>query len=306
MTATAVDRDRRERMAEIVNAQPRKPRRRTDHVPCLVHRDRPAAGAVGAPLLRREDGAGGRRKPDRARTRLAVGQNRVVAVNVLPFEAQRLGLARAGVEQEAQRGDRDRMVRFRAVERTAERGELVVRQIVRLEARLAPPQSLARVGVLAPQSERLRVLHHRRHRRERPVRRAGARCRDIVVPVAHVLRADRIDRATAERRQYPALHGMRVRLSRRRLPPFGAVGEERRCTIHVLRPFAAAKARALAIVIFVLFAMLRSLPFVSVATGASRAPRWGTPRTRRVTAPGSKVGRVGSAALKRRAGCKPL
>ena len=37
------------------------------------------------------------------------------------------------------------------------------------------------------------------------------------------------------------------------------------------RPSAAAKARAPAIVIFVLFAMLRSLPFDSVATGASRA-----------------------------------
>ena len=46
------------------------------------------------------------------------------------------------------------------------------------------------------------------------------------------------------------------------------------------------------IVIFVLFAMFRSLPFVSVATGASRAPhRWGTPRTRRVTEPGSEFGR---------------
>ena len=67
---------------------------------------------------------------------------------------------------------------------------------------------------------------------------------------------------------------------------------QRRCTIHVLRPFgrarrpspgaelshstasrpsAAAKARARASVIFVLFAMVRSLPFDSVATGASRA-----------------------------------
>ena len=64
------------------------------------------------------------------------------------------------------------MVRFRAVERPTERGELVVRQVVRLETGLAPPQSLARVGVLAPQSECFRVLHHRRHRRERPVRRA--------------------------------------------------------------------------------------------------------------------------------------
>ena len=71
---------------------------------------------------------------------------------------------------------------------------------------------------------------------------------------------------------------------------------QRRCTIHLLRPFgcarrprpgpmlshstssrpsAAAKARAPAIVIFVLFGMVRSLPFVSVATGASRAPLLG-------------------------------
>ena len=34
--------------------------------------------------------------------------------------------------------------------------------------------------------------------------------------------------------------------------------------------------------------------------------RWGTPRTRRITGPGSEIGRVGSAALNRRAGCKPL
>ena len=96
-------------------------------------------------------------------------------MNMLPLEPQRLGLARAGVEQEAHHGDGDRMIRFRAVERPTERGELVVRQVVRLEARLAPPQSLARVGVLAPQSERLGVLHHRRQHRQRPVRRSRAR-----------------------------------------------------------------------------------------------------------------------------------
>ena len=66
----------------------------------------------------------------------------------------------------------------------------------------------------------------------------------------------------------------------------------RRCTIHVLCPFARArspspgaalshstasrpsagvKARARASVMFVLFGMVRSLPFVSVATGAARA-----------------------------------
>ena len=185
-------------------------------------------GAVGAPLLRREDGAGGRRKPDSPGTRLAVRQHRAVAVNVLPLEPQCLGLARTGVEQEAQRGDGDRVIRFRAVERPTERGELVVRQAVRLKAGLAPPQSLARVGVLAPQSECFRVLHHRRQRRERPVRRARIHGRDVVVPVAHILRADRIDRAVAERGQYPAPHGMRVAFPRRGLPAFGAVGEERR------------------------------------------------------------------------------
>ena len=79
-------------------------------------------------------------------------------MHMLPLEPQRLGLARTGVEKEAQRGDGDRMIRFRAVERPTERRKFVVRQVVRLEARLAPPQSLARIGVLAPQSERLRVL----------------------------------------------------------------------------------------------------------------------------------------------------
>ncbi len=70
----------------------------------------------------------------------------------------------------------------------------------------------------------------------------------------------------------------------------------RRCTIHVLRPFGrarspspgaalshstasrpstGAKARARAMVIFVLFVMFRSLPFVSVATGAARVPHVG-------------------------------
>ena len=102
---------------------------------------------------------------------------------------------------------------------------------------------------------------------------------------------------------------------------------QRRCTIHVLRPFArtlrpspraaqshstasrpsaGAKARARHR-IFVLFVMFRSLPFVSVATGAAQVPhRWGTPRTRRVTVPSSKIGGIGIAVLKRRAGCKPL
>ena len=40
-----------------------------------------------------------------------------------------------------------------------ERGELAVRQVARLEPRLAPPQSPVRVGVLGSLSERLGVLH---------------------------------------------------------------------------------------------------------------------------------------------------
>ena len=52
------------------------------------------------------------------------------------------------------------------------------------------------------------------------------------------------------------------------------------------RPSAAAKARASAIVIFVLFGMVRSLPFVSVAPGASRAPPLGNTQD----TPGNGVG----------------
>ena len=145
-----------------------------------------------------------------------------------PLEPERLGLARAGVEQETQSGDGDRMIRFRVVERPTERSELVVRQVVRLEARLAPPQSPARVGVLAPHPERLRMLHHRRQHRQRPVRRSRPRDREIVEPVAHVLRGKRIDAPIAEPGQYEMAHAVRVRSPRRGLPAFGAVGEERR------------------------------------------------------------------------------
>ena len=101
-------------------------------------------------------------------------------------------------------------------------------RVVRLEARLAPPQSLARVGVLAPQSERFRVLHHRRQHRQRPVRRSRACGREIVEPVAHVLRTDGIDAPVAEGGQYVPVHAVRVRSPRRGLPAFRAVGEERR------------------------------------------------------------------------------
>lgn len=97
-----------------------------------------------------------RRKPDRARTGLAVRQYRAVAVNLLPFEPQRLGLARSGVERDAHHGGGDRVIGFRVTERD----ELVVRRMMCLKACLAPPQFLARVGVLAPRSERLRVPHH--------------------------------------------------------------------------------------------------------------------------------------------------
>ena len=47
-----------------------------------------------------------------------------VAVRVLPLEPRRLGFARAGVEQIAHHGDGYRMIRFRTVERPANRGEL--------------------------------------------------------------------------------------------------------------------------------------------------------------------------------------
>ena len=120
------------------------------------------------------------------------------------------------------------MIRFRIVERQTERRKLVVRQVVRLEARLASPKSLARVGVFAPQPERLCVLHQRRQHRQRPVRRCRPRDREIVEPVAHVLCGHRIDTPIAEGGQNVSVHAVRVRSPRRGLPAFGAVGEERR------------------------------------------------------------------------------
>jgi len=50
---------------------------------------------------------------------------------------------------------------------------------------------------------------------------------------------------------------------------------------------------------------LRHGPIPSVRFGRGRL-RWGTPRTRRVTASGSEVERVGTVVLKRCAGFKPL
>lgn len=117
---------------------------------------------------------------------------------------------------------------LRIIKRPAEPGELVVRQVVRLEARLASPQPPTRVGVLAPQSKRLDVLHQRRHCRQRPVRRPGMRSCDPIVPVAHILRTDGVNATIAEGGQYPAPHGARVGRPGRRLPAPGAVGEERR------------------------------------------------------------------------------
>ena len=99
---------------------------------------------------------------------------------------------------------------------------------MRLEARLAPPQAPARVGVLGPQSERLRMLHQRRQHRQRPVRRPRARDREIVEPVAHDLRGNRIDASIAEGGQNVPAHAVRVRSPCRGLPSFGTVGEERR------------------------------------------------------------------------------
>ena len=48
----AVDRDRRMGMPQIVNAQPRQPRRHADRVPCLVQRDGCAVRTI--PEARRE------------------------------------------------------------------------------------------------------------------------------------------------------------------------------------------------------------------------------------------------------------
>ncbi|MDE0047573.1 MAG: hypothetical protein OXU19_17220 [bacterium] len=110
----------------------------------------------------------------------------------------------AAIEESGQvRGMSDRL---RAVEHPPERGEFVIGQIVRLEAGLAPLQSL----VLAPRTERLGMLHHRRQHRQRPVRRSRPRDRQIVEPVAHVLCRHRIDAAITERGQDVPVHAVRV------------------------------------------------------------------------------------------------
>ena len=67
----------------------------------------------------------------------------------------------------------------------------------------------------------------RRHRRQRPARRGGIRGRDADEPAPHVLRANDIDAAVAERGFDSTPHAERVRLPRRERPAVGAVGEER-------------------------------------------------------------------------------
>ena len=82
------------------------------------------------------------------------------------------------------------------------------------------------------------------------------------------------------RRGY-SIHFLRL-FGRARSPSPGAVLSH----ITVSRPSAGTKARACAIMIFVLFAMFRPLSFVSVATGALRAPPLGNTQD----TPGNGVG----------------
>ena len=281
---------------------------------------------------------------------------------MLPLEPQRLGLARAGVEQEAQRGDGNRVIRFRAVERPTESGELVVRQVVRLEARLAPPQPPARIGVLARSpgasacfiiddstasarfadparvtersSSQLRTSFaettstrrspkagrmYRRmpsacarlvagfQRSAQSARNAGANVRMVGTAAsapcactsASNARAACLASSTVSASSVPSVpdHGaVAAPVHDPRLAPVGRTRSPRpgaslsHSTASL--PPAGTKVRARASVIFVLFAMFRALPIVSVATGAARMPRrGGAPRTRRVTEPGSEIGR---------------
>ena len=84
-----------------------------------------------------------------------------------------------------------------------------------------------------------------------------------------------------------------------------AQSEPRRYAVpqHGLAPVGGVKARALAAVIFVPFAMIRSLPFVAVATGAARVPPL---LGNNQDTPGSEFGRVRTVALSRRAGYNSL
>ena len=145
------ERRRRVTAAKIMKAQTCKPRLAADHLPRLEEGDRHTVigcehpGAPVAARLRGEDCARRRRQPDRPRPRLGVRQYGPVAMDVLPSETQRLRLARFGVEQEAHRRDRDRILDLDLCERQPERRELRIGQVVRLEPALAPPQISARV-----------------------------------------------------------------------------------------------------------------------------------------------------------------
>lgn len=155
--------------------------------------------AVGTSLPRRE--------PDLVRTGLAVQQHRAVATNSFHLRPRHLGLARPGVEREAHHGDGDRMI---CVRPSSARSSAANSSSVRYYAlkpvlrRRNPSASTCFIIDDSPASA---------------VRRCCPRDGEIVEPVAHVLRADRIDAPTTEGGRSEPLHG---------LPAFSAIGEERR------------------------------------------------------------------------------
>ena len=166
-----------------------------------------------------------------------------------------------------------------------------------------------------PRSRRTSCARPSRSPHRRAARRRRAGCAGACHPRASAGSPDSSVRRSRRGTRPPS-----VRLTAPPLP--------RRCTIHVLCPFARTrrpspgaalshgtasrpstgmKERTRASVKFVLFVMVRSLLHPSVATGGrGRSPCQKTPRTRRGTGPGSELGRVRTAALRRRAGCKSL
>ena len=90
-------------IAQVIDPELAQPRSIASCIPCLVQRGRLVRGdprhlgAIIPPVLRGEAGAS---QIARGPT-LKSGRHRAVAVNLLPPQVQRIGLAGARVEQEA-------------------------------------------------------------------------------------------------------------------------------------------------------------------------------------------------------------
>ena len=126
-----------------------------------------------SPLQPVQDMPGGRRQPDRSRTRLAVREEQPALAIVDPSQRQDLALAAAGQQQQAD--DRNPPVGFAARQNRPETADLRNRQETFAPLPPVAPDAPGRVAVLRPVAVDLRLPHDDRQDRSRPVRRRGRR-----------------------------------------------------------------------------------------------------------------------------------